>query len=211
MMDERILIQADQAWEYFNDYKEEFATGMHEIAWNDRFGIHIYMTKNDEETLQIIVARDQEEIYNELCYNENDCFTTISNVYEDYLTGKKLGFELQEFEDEDEDDFDDGECYSSYNEPPFIDREDEIYDRELELDISVCTFIDDVSDEGTQFLSDEQLDEIKDHFLEFLARKYDLHVRRPMYLEAEDGEEFFTRYPYQQMIFDDPDNPLYKN
>ena len=26
----------------------------------------------------------------------------------------------------------------------------------------------------------------------------------------KDGEEFFTEYPYECMIFDDEDNPIYK-
>ena len=51
-------------------------------------------------------------------------------------------------------------------------------------------------------------DDIKEHVLEYIARKHRLPIYRPMYLEGEDGKDFYSEYPYEEMIFDY--NPIYE-
>ena len=97
-----------------------------------------------------------------------------------------------------------------------LDQEDMISERELELDEAISLLLDTVLEEdavmffGTE--TDEVCEDLKDHILEYLYRKHGISVRRPMVLEdTETGEEFFEEYPYDSMVFEDEDNPLYKS
>ena len=56
----------------------------------------------------------------------------------------------------------------------------------------------------------EVYDDLKEHFLEYMARKWGLVIHRPMFLEDENGEEFYEDYPYDCIEFEDEDNPIYK-
>ena len=98
-------------------------------------------------------------------------------------------------------------------EESLLEQQDAIEEREMELDIAVSEFISAVLG-GDAYLDSEDYDDIiedcKDHFLEYLARKHGLDIFRPMVLEDEDGEDFYEEYPYECMEFDDEDNPIYQ-
>ena len=86
--------------------------------------------------------------------------------------------------------------------------------REEELDSLIWDFVMGVfgGDTYTDFdCTGEVLDDLKDHFLEYMYRKHGFDIYRPMVLEDEDGTEFFEEYPYEHMVFDDEDNPMYKD
>ena len=85
------------------------------------------------------------------------------------------------------------------------EREDEIEERELELTEATEVFVNAVADDLQ--IDSEVIEECKEHFLEYLYRKFGLTIRRPMVLEDEEGEDFFEEYPYECMIFEDI--PLY--
>ena len=55
---------------------------------------------------------------------------------------------------------------------------------------------------------DDAIVDVKEHMLEYMARKPGLLIYRPMYLEDEDGKDFYSEYPYEEMIFEDC-NPIY--
>lgn len=80
-----------------------------------------------------------------------------------------------------------------------IERSEEIFDEAVEYFISSI-----VEDE---VINPEVIQDCKDHFLEYMYRKFGLTIRRPMILEDEDGEDFFEEYPYECMVFEDA--PLY--
>ena len=92
--------------------------------------------------------------------------------------------------------------------------EDAITEREDELDQAVMDFLATVLGEGFYDLDSDSNGEIvedcKEHFLEYIARKFSISIYRPMYLEDEDGTDFYTDTPYENMVFDDEDNPIYK-
>ena len=127
--------------------------------------------------------------------NTNDLI--IKNIYETYLTDKVVAT-LSEL--------DGGELLTDEEIEGIIDE------RECELDCAVSDFLmvvlhDYFDDLTTDYA--EICDDLKEHFLEYIARKHDLPVYRPMYLEYDDGDEF-EEYPYENMEFDDEDNPVYK-
>ena len=96
-------------------------------------------------------------------------------------------------------------------------------DEEIENERSIC-YSEDALDQAFGVLletiaeqdyyqrpdADKISDDIKELVCEYLYRKYNISVYRPMYLEDEDGKEFFVEHPYEHMVFNDHDNPLYK-
>ena len=48
-----------------------------------------------------------------------------------------------------------------------------------------------------------------DHFIEYIARKHKVDVYRPMYIQYEGEEAEYCEYPYDELEFDDEDNPIY--
>ena len=137
------------------------------------------------------------EIYREEILNEKDAKRTADRIYEEYLSIKAIET-VTEAED-------DGTVY--------VDDEDEdnqvlINEREDDLDAAVMEFVNIVSDTGCYNIKDEVLDDLKEHFLEYMHKTWGIGIYRPMYLEDVDtGEEYFTEYPYEDMVFDDEDDP----
>ena len=96
------------------------------------------------------------------------------------------------------------------SEEEYDDEQMLIDEREEEIDAAVRDLVNIVSVTGCYNLTDEAVDDLKDHFLEYMHRKLGISIYRPMYLEdADTGEDYFTEYPYDDMVFED-DNPIYK-
>lgn len=192
-----ILIEATDLWDYYEEHQKELTASMHEVASCFDYGVKIYLTA-DEGKPQIVVEADEEEVYRENVMGKVDCQNTAEKIYDDYLTSKAL--EMLCLDDRivmsEEDEWDDA-----------------IQEREEELDAAVYQFYTDVLG-GSPYYDgedmDEMLDDLKDHFLEYMARKWGIDVYRPMMLEDEDGNDFYEEYPYECMIFEDEDNPIYQ-
>ena len=185
-----IIVEPYDLWDYYERNKDEFYTTMHEVAGNYDYGIKIYVTRDGNKP-QIVVEADDEEICREEIVSKQDFKETGEKIYENYLTPKAIdNIGLGEFIVEDD-------------EYEFID--DIIEEREAELDDAVYQLVDTVS---SCYLSNDILDDLKEHFLEYMARKWGIDIYRPMVLEDENGNDFFEEYPYECMIFDDEDNPI---
>lgn len=194
----KIVVQAEDLWKYFQANKPDFATSMHEIASNDEFGTVVFVTEEDGLP-KLVVFLDGDEIYSEITVSAADCEKTAKKIYSDYLTSKVVDILMDKDAGEDE--------YSR------LDLETMIDDRELELDDALLMFFGEIFKDDAcmdYYLDDDMIEDVKEHFLEYLARKWELPIYRPMFLEDEDGEEFFEEYPYEYIIFDDEDNPIYK-
>ena len=85
------------------------------------------------------------------------------------------------------------------------DEELEIEAREFELSEATEIFVSSVVSDIE--VDPEVIEDCKEHFLEYMYRKFGLSIHRPMVLEDEEGEEFFEEYPYECMEFEDA--PLY--
>ena len=202
---QRIIIEPQKLWSYIKqqDKNGQLDTTMYEIASNDEYGISVYISKDEKGRYCIIVEADETEIFNEYVYNEEDARHTCDEVYENYLTDKVINIisDMENGDDEDEDYVFDMEV------------EDEIETRENDLTEFTMNFIMDILG-GDAYFDGDDFDEIiedcKEHFLEYMARKHGLAIYRPMILEGEDGEDFFEEYPYECMEFDDEDNPIYQ-
>lgn len=192
---QKITVNASDVWNYFQKHKEELEGTEHIIAENEEYGVEISLSAEHGLPCFIVTA-DGYQYAEERAVSASDCKETVEMLYEDYLTES----------------FVDGEwCEESR-----IDQEDEIAERELELDDAFTMLLDTLIEDDLGLLfgaeADEILEDIKDHTLEYLYRKHGISVRRPMVLEDEgNGEDFFEEYPYDSMVFEDDDNPLYKD
>lgn len=198
-MAQKIILQPDEVWDYFVEHEEECDECMFEIASCSEYGTAVYLSRSSKGVGCITVEADDQEVYNEEIIDAEDTKKTVQKVYDDYLTDKVIEI-LSDFEPQEDD--------------TLQSQEDEIDMREEELDNLIWDFVMGVfgGDTYTDFdCTGEVLDDLKDHFLEYMYRKHEFDIYRPMVLEDEDGTEFFEEYPYEHMVFDDEDNPMYKN
>ena len=199
-MNEKIIVQASEVWGYFQDEVDDLKVHMHQIAGNPEYGVAIFVTE-DSGLPSIVVTADDVQVYEETAVSAHDCQRTVEKVYDMYLTSKAIDY-LTAIGD-------------SSSDLTAIDIEDMIDERESELDTATYEFLlaavqDAYIDDYATTDFDDIVDDLKEHFLEYMARKHGIPVYRPMMLEYEDGSEELSEYPYEDMEFDDPDNPLYK-
>ena len=191
-----------EIWDIFQCDKEKLRNTMKEIAENPDFDVTIFLTETDRGTQMfpnIVVYMEGDQLYEEAAVNEGDCIQTVRKIYFEYLTEDRIINNVIASSDKNADDTD-------------HDIQDDIDKREDELDDAVFNFLTNILDCPLECITeeaDEIYEDFKEHALEYLARKWDLKIFRPMILEDENGEEFLEEYPYDVMEYDDPDNPLY--
>ena len=200
----QIYVDASDIWDLFQKEKKLLEDHERKIAECPEYGTEIYLTGENGYPC-IVVYADDDMVYTEICVSPADCKSVAQSIYNDYLTEKVLQKYLDELDEEESDGCDDDQLAG---------RLVDIEDREADLDMAVFDFVNTALDrlciEEYMDESDEMCADVKDHFLEYLARKWGLPIYRPMYLVEEDGAEFYTEYPYECMEFDDEDNPIYK-
>lgn len=186
-----IIVEAKDAWKHFEENKKLLKDRILALAENPEFGVVIYM--GEEFGLPAFTVMVDDRQYDEAdAINEGDCTETVNKLYDKYLSGK--------FRDE------------------LIDNEEELEaemeERETELSDAAYEFMSVVADYDGNALNNEEFDaiieDVKEHMLEYIARKHGFKIRRPMILEDEDGNDCYSEYPYEEMEFDDEDNPIYK-
>lgn len=208
-MAEMISVSACDVWDYFQKNKGELKNTMHMIAENKEFGVEIYVTEEYDKP-NIIVNADDVQVRSVTAIDEQDCYNLVSDIYNDYLTERalsSLGY------DDDDDDYD-GYRSVYYGGTYEEEREEElnIEDRESELSYALRDFLDVVmmgseyEGTGKAYLIEE---DCLDHFIEYIARKHKVDVYRPMYIQYEGEEAEYCEYPYDELEFDDEDNPIY--
>lgn len=198
-----ITVEAADVWGYFQKLRPSPGI-MRQLAENPAYGVEIYLTTDATHEGQflpkILVYLDDDLIHSEICISDADCEHTVASAYERYLSDEVLSLYLDSMEEE----------YEAMN----CDREIEY--READLDAAVYDFLTAVFEDSVDsvFPDMEEADEIcadfKEHALEYLARKHELEIRRPMYMEDDDGNISYEEYPYSCMAYDDEDNPIYQ-
>lgn len=170
---------------------------------DDKAPTRITIAKDDEHEIEIVVdlhsicvLHNGEVVRMASPDDAHECERSVLHLYQCYLRDHKD-------EEDSEEDCDDT--------PEFC--EDEISEREEWLDQAVMDFLEAVIGDDFQMYEPDALGDLvedcKDHFLEYLARKHSVPVFRPMLLEDEDGNDYYSEYPYEEMEFEDEDNPIY--
>ena len=196
---QKIMINAGDVWDYFHNNKASLINREHTIAENTDFGVVISLSSENDLPCFVVTA-DNYQYAEERAGLPTECKEVAIRLYNHYLTGEFINDESGDDSEEDS---------------GLLSPEDMIEERELELDSAISTLLDVVLEEdAAEFLGrelDKVVDDLKDHIFEYLYRKHGLSTRRPMFLEDEEThEDFFEEYPYDSMVFDDEDNPIYK-
>ena len=200
-MSEKITIEADEVWDYFQENKSVLTSKMHLIAENQEYGIEIYLTEHNKFP-QIIVEADKMQVFEAGCLNKSDCEETVRDVYEKYLT--KEAFETLYPNEESIDE----EIQAEMEE----DLEIEI--REEELDTAIETMLDAfIGGEGVTACFDEAPDiiaDLKEIVGAYLFLKWGIEPYRPMVIEYDDGTEEYDEYPYSSLDLEEYEkNPIF--
>lgn len=225
-MSANILVTAADVWDYFLQHRKDLGNAMFLIAENEEYGVEIYLG-SDYSYPEITVLADNVELYAQTVVNQNDCYLSCVEIYNKYLTYHAIEAicaaienvsgktKPQETKPVNSPDTIDGEYESDI--PAGLDELEKIENREDELDIAVLNFIDTALKLDGECLEDyvgvkeasEIYEDVKEHFCEYLYRKFELPIYRPMYLTYKDGVKF-EEYPYEKLEFDDPNNKVYK-
>lgn len=186
-----------------------------EIARNDAYSVVIFISR-EFDSPEFVVELDNDPIYSESINDDEReippevwCEERATKLFT--LCLSYTVFELLE----------DGPSYGDEEYEPVYSNDDEtseledmMYDREEELDDHLEGLLDIVTRYSGRCLSSKEerniIDDSKDKLLEYLARKYQINIWRPMYLRDENGEVFMEEYPYGHLIFDEKVDDIFK-
>lgn len=191
-----IRVPPENTWSFFSENRKRLHNKMLLLASNadvEGTTTSIYMSEEDGFPQFVVFVDDEPVCMTEAC-NEKQCVQEAKDLYD------KLG---------EEDEEDDTPATESDEE---IENERSICYSEDALDQAFGGLLETIAEQDYYQRpdADKISDDIKELVCEYLYRKYNISVYRPMYLEDEDGKEFFVEHPYEHMVFDDHDNPLYK-
>lgn len=193
----QIYIPADDVWSFFQSNIDRLKKEMVVIAENENTKYAVYLTE-DKGYPSFAVCKDDEKLeYEEGAISETDCAETAKRCFARYLfpvvVDNPRGISKNTwYEDEEE------EVLTER------DMQDIIYEREDELQLALCDFLSvalNLDGDPVELVEDEcgmpLVNEILDHFLEYLGVDQHLEIYRPMFLiDDETGCEIYTGYPY---------------
>lgn len=195
-MSEKIKLKPSEVWDYYNKNRLSLRCSDYEIASNDEYGVSILLSVDNSfaVTPDALVVRVELDTYVadiEHIVSEFDCENVISDIYDKYLTSKVI--------DAIEDDSDE----------PELTEEEIIEAREEELTSAIGDLLDVITDGESNEIEPDDIEDIKEHVLEYIYRKHNIDIYRPMFLVFDDGTESYEEYPYGSLDFEDKDNPIY--
>lgn len=180
-MSKSIIVTPSEMWKFCKDNAGDFQNNMFRTAYNDEFGINIYVSSDETGSPCLIVEQDDIEI-ELLSLKESTCKGETEALYDAYLTGRFIAEDFGDYEPE----------------MSMVEREDELDNAVEDFVAVVCP---------TEKITPEMLNDLKEHFLEYMARKHNLKIFRPMELVDRLGKEFEDDYPYDLIEFEK--DPLY--
>ena len=205
-MAEEISVQANEVWDYFQKNKSDLKSRMHLIAENKEYGIEVYVTE-ENDLPSIVVTADDIQVMSSNAIDEKDCYNVVSYAYDHFLTERVVSTVGYDDYDPYRGSYDNG---SYYNES--VAERECIEDREDELRYAMSDFLI-TALRGSSFEDDETAVQIEEdcleHFIEYIARKHNVDIYRPMYIQYEGEDVEYCEYPYEVLEFDDEDNPVY--
>ena len=196
-MTRTITVGSADIVDYYRKNKFRLSQESEDIAENEAIGVVIYLSDTNGRPTITVLADDMQVA--EATTGVDGLSELTQTMYDTYLDEQSFISAMTQREGDDE-----------YNEEELAEAL--INEREDELDVAVDDFLATVlQTNGYEYDSaiDEIHDDVKEHFLEYLARKFKIELYRTMYLEDENGEDFFEEYPYGCMEFEDETNPIY--
>lgn len=184
-----IIVKPDDALRFLEENKEKLSFSSEKVAENKDYGIEIHLTVFSS-TPTIVVLEDGADVYEVEVNEPDDLKEDLEQVYEEYVSAAAINRFVNK-----------GQKYSEER----LDQYDEINAREYELRSAFLELLDIVYEyKPYGFVDDEEevVRKVMEHTLWYLDQELGIPVRRPMFLEDDDGE-FFEEYPYDHLDFDD--------
>ena len=197
-----IHVPANDVWKFFQNNKKRLGEEMVAIAENEDTKYAVYLTEEDNYPLFSVCKGKGAPEYEEGAIDEKDCMDTAKRCFSRFLFPVTVNSKqtIPDFPDDDEDD----EWFARR------EIEDEIYEREDELQLAMADFLQVALKTGNDyvdimdFYGEDIVGEVLDYVLEFLAEEMCFPIYRPIFIEDEDtGEEIFEEYPYGTGVWDD--------
>lgn len=189
---DNIVLYPSGVWEYFQNHKDELKDNMLKIAESPNGSWEVWISSEDDNLRIIVTDMDDDIIDEGWATTEHECLDIVGDIYSCYLG------------------------YVDADDEVDLDSEDEYINQELisaredEIDVLFRNMLFDLLDKSiAEDVIEEIADDVKEHTLEYIARRHGLPIYRPMYLEDEAGKDFYSEYPYEEMIFEDY-NPIYE-
>ena len=197
---QKIVYDPSEIYEVFQEEKLDIANHRLLVAENDDFQIFLdCMASKSLEYIGMMVIESEGYIIEEDFFDdEKECNSIFEKAFINYIFTAETT-DVVDKKDETND--------TVYDKNGKLDifYVDEIEQREGDLSLAVINFIDAISDTQMSYaLTDEEVDEIKDHFIEYLYRKFGLSIYRPMELVMDNGDEVYEEYPYPKLRFENP-------
>ena len=184
-----IEIQPADVWAFIQGNEAYLEDDDFEIASNSDYGVSITVFVMADR-IQLAVWMDGQMVQNVNVTNSKQCEEQARALYDEYLTSQV--FETVEKQTSKPADPD--EHLDALQKQEVDLREEELSNAVLDL-IMIALDDDYDGDEDITVICDRA----KEAFLGFLGKRLNLPVYRPMLLEADDGTEFYSDYPYQSM------------
>lgn len=192
-MSEKIKLRPSEVWDYYNNNRLSLMCSDYEIASNDEYGVSILLSVDSWMSGAPVVRVELDTYVADIEHivSESDCESVVSDIYDKYLTSKVI--------DTIEDDSDE----------PELTEEEIIEAREEELTSAISDLLDVITDGGANEIEPDDIEDIKEHVLEYIYRKHNIDIYRPMFLVFDDETESYEEYPYDSLDFEDKNNPIY--
>lgn len=193
----KIYIPADELWIFYIQNEERCESEMVLIAENAETGYAVYLTVEDGCVVLSVCKGEDEPEYEEYVLNNDDCMNTAKKLFMRYLIPISIVDGKAVIANDLPDDLDDSEMG-----PSLQDAEDEMYERNDELDLAMKDFLSVVLQEPDidrliENYSQGFIDEVLDSVLTLLANEYSCEIYRPMFMEDEDtGCQVYVQFPY---------------
>lgn len=194
-MGANIHVPADEVWSFFQKNKDRLEKEMVAIAENDDTDYAVYLTEDCGYPTFFVCKGDADPEYEEGAVSEDDCSKTARKCYSQYLFPVSVCSQKSFQEDDDNDENETGDSAQ--------EMQDLVYEREDELRMALCDFLqvvlldDEENSDIESTYGSAMIDEILDHFLEYLGFEHSLPVYRPMFVADDDaGCEVYTEFPY---------------
>lgn len=192
----RILVPAEDVWDYIQDQFSLFCSddpgfAGWDLAYNDDAGTEVSVDFDGVKPM-LVVCEDEEQIMS-VPVSKADCEETAQSLYDDFISDKVFARYIGH----------DSDDPMVMDDPPddISPEDEEIDEREMELTDAVLELLTVVlGDELDDFDIDSIIEDTKDKVCEFLAEEYGADIRRPMWLENEEGEERYVEYPYDLLL-----------
>ena len=191
-----VSYEPGELWDLFIEKKDYLKTHTIIIAENPEIDSTVFLTAemiDGEYYPSVTVWFEDAEVYSETVDNMLDLKEAAEDIYESYLS----------------DDFMTQRYFAT------VDKEDEINDQQDAIDQRECELYDAAADflevicnaKLSKIVSYSEADDICEDIVnrvcEHLYTEYNISVFRPMMLEDENGEEFYEKFPYDCLTFDD--------